>query len=64
MSSYADIIEVVCPKCGEEYGHWYRFEDPDEMTSCPHCGHALSNDRLLHEDGVWSLTVEDEVTDR
>jgi predicted RNA-binding Zn-ribbon protein involved in translation (DUF1610 family) len=64
MSSTAEMIEVVCPRCGEEYGHWYQPEDPAAMASCPHCGHDLAADRLLHEDGVWALTVEEEATER
>jgi DNA-directed RNA polymerase subunit RPC12/RpoP len=64
MNSNTEMIEVVCPRCGEEYGHWRRPNDPAAAASCPRCGHDLSGDRLLHEDGVWSLTTEDEATDR
>jgi DNA-directed RNA polymerase subunit RPC12/RpoP len=64
MSSTAEMIEVVCPRCGDEYGHWYQPEDPAAMASCPHCGHDLAGDRFLHENGVWALTAEDEATDR
>ncbi len=64
MSANAEMIEVVCPRCGEEYGHWNRPDDPAANAPCPRCGHDLSADRLLHEDGVWALTAEDEATDR
>jgi len=64
MSSNVEMIEVVCPKCGEEYGYWYGVDDPAETDSCPYCGHAVAGDRSLHKDGVWALTVEDEMSDR
>jgi predicted RNA-binding Zn-ribbon protein involved in translation (DUF1610 family) len=64
MSSNAEMVDVVCPRCGEEFGHWHRPEDPSAMALCPHCGHDLAGDRLLHEDGFWVLTAEDEATDR
>ena len=64
MSSNAEMIEVVCPRCGEEFGEWHRLDDPAAMASCPLCGHDLTGDRLLHEDGVWALAAEDEATAR
>jgi hypothetical protein len=61
MSSTEEMIEVSCPRCGEAYVHW---ESPgtDSLTpsTCPHCGHEPAKDRLIHEDGVWSLTAEEE----
>ncbi len=33
MSSNAEMIEVVCPRCGEEFGHWYRLDDPAAMAA-------------------------------
>ena len=62
MSSNVEMVEVVCPRCSEEFGHWHRLEDPPAVESCPHCGYDVSGDRLLHEDGVWTLTPEDEAT--
>ena len=56
MSSNAEMIE--------EFGEWHRLDDPAAMASCPHCGHDLTDDRLLHEDGVWALAAEDEATAR
>jgi hypothetical protein len=29
-------------------------------STCPNCGHDPATDRLIHEDGIWSLTAEEE----
>jgi hypothetical protein len=34
--------------------------ESEAPSTCPHCGHDPAVDRLIHEDGVWSLTAEDE----
>ena len=66
MSPTAEMIEVVCPRCGESYAQWYRpATDPAAISSCPHCGHDPAIDRLVHEDGIWTLTAdEDEAAER
>ena len=60
MSPTVDVIEVVCPRCGETYAHWYHPFVESTTSSCPHCGHDPALDRLIHEDGVWSLAAEEE----
>ncbi len=61
MSPTEEMIEVFCLRCGEAYVHW---ENPASSSSafstCPHCGYDPSTDRLIHEDGVWSLVAEEE----
>ena len=61
MSSTEELIEVFCPRCGEQYAHWERPAlESATSSSCPNCGHDPAVDRLIHEDGVWSLTAEEE----
>lgn len=61
MSPPTELIEVVCPRCGESFAQWHRpGEETEAASSCTHCGHDPATDRLVHEDGVWSLTAEDE----
>ena len=61
MSSTEELIEILCPRCGEPYAHWEcPALEPATSSSCPHCGHDPAVDRLIHEDGVWSLTAEEE----
>jgi len=61
MSSTEELIETICPRCGEAYAHWERPVPESAATStCPHCGHDPAADRLIHEDGIWSLTAEEE----
>ena len=61
MSSTEELIETCCPRCGESYAHWERptLESVIPPT-CPHCGHDQAFDRLIHLDGIWSLTAEEE----
>mgnify|MGYP001827979645 FL=1 len=61
MSSAEEMIETFCPRCGEVYTHWEgpTLESP-QLPAWPHCGHAPAADRLIHEDGLWSLTAEEE----
>lgn len=61
MSSTEEMFEVFCPRCGESYAHWQgpTMESATSPT-CPHCGHDPSTDRLIHEDGIWSLSAEEE----
>lgn len=61
MHSAAEMIEVLCPRCGEEYADWQRpFEDAPTQPVCPHCGHDLATDPLVHEDGVLVPAVVDD----
>lgn len=62
MRSAAEMIEVLCPRCGEEFADWFRpAESSPLLSTCPHCGHDLTTDPVVHEDGVLALTpVEDE----
>jgi predicted RNA-binding Zn-ribbon protein involved in translation (DUF1610 family) len=61
MSSTDEMIEVICPRCGEAYAHWQRpTMESATSSTCPHCGHDPAVDRLIHEDGIWSLTAEEE----
>ena len=65
MDSTAEMIEVVCPRCGEEFALWYRLApDPTTTTTCPSCGHDLAGDRLLHEEGFWVLAADDKEAER
>jgi len=61
MDSTVEMIEVVCPRCNEEFVLWYRpSPDPTASTTCPSCGHDLAEDRLLHEEGFWVLAADDQ----
>ena len=54
-----------CPMCGEVYAHWERPTlESALLPTCPHCGNDTAADRLIHEDGVWSLTAEEETAER
>ena len=61
MSSTEEMIEVFCPRCDTTYIHW-ESSVPGVLASsaCPHCGHDPATDRLVFEDGIWSLAAEDE----
>ena len=65
MRSAAEMIEVVCPECGEEYVDWYRpGEGAAHQAICPSCGYDISSDPAMREEGGWSLlTAEDELRD-
>ena len=60
MDLTVEMIEVVCPRCNEEFALWYP-PPPDlaASTTCPNCGHDLAEDRLLHEEGFWVLAADD-----
>jgi NAD-dependent SIR2 family protein deacetylase len=61
MSSTTELIETLCPRCGESYAHWERQTLESVLPpSCPYCGHDPATDRLIHEDGIWSLTADEE----
>jgi len=61
MSTTEEMIEVLCPRCGEVFAHWEsRISSSLTTSACPHCGHDPATDRLIHEDGVWSLSAEEE----
>ncbi|MEJ2581851.1 MAG: hypothetical protein P8127_09505 [Acidobacteriota bacterium] len=61
MSPTEEMIEVFCPRCGDAYVHWQNpVSSSPPSSTCPHCGYDPSTDRLIHEDGVWSLAAEEE----
>lgn len=61
MSSTAELIETLCPRCGEAFAHWERQTlEATLPPACPHCGYDPAADRLIHLDGIWSLTAEEE----
>ena len=61
MTSTEELIETFCPRCGEVYAHWERSTlQPAVAPACPHCGHDPAANRLFLEDGLWSLTAEEE----
>ena len=61
MSSTAEMIEVLCVRCGEQYAGWDQsLLDAPEKSACPYCGHDPMLDRLLHEEGVMVLGGEEE----
>ena len=63
MSSTEELIETFCPRCGEVYAHWERQTLESVLPpTCPHCGHDPASDRLFLEDGLWSLTADEEET--
>ena len=63
MNSTEELIETFCPRCGEVYADWERPTlESVSPSACPHCGHNPAADRLIHEDGLWSLTAEEEKT--
>ena len=60
MNSIVDEIDVVCPRCGEEYTDWTRPSlDAITSSTCPRCGYRLAEDRLIREEGIWSLALDD-----
>jgi hypothetical protein len=63
MSPTAELIETFCPKCGEVYAHWERQTLESFLPpSCPQCGHDPATDRVFLEDGLWTLTADEEET--
>jgi len=61
MSSTDEMIEVLCPRCGETYAHWQRpTTESATFSSCPRCGYDPGGDRLIHEDGIWTLIADEE----
>lgn len=61
MRSAAEMIEVSCPKCGEDYIDWDRpFETSPMQSPCPHCGYDMATDPVALEDGAWLPAVVDD----
>jgi endogenous inhibitor of DNA gyrase (YacG/DUF329 family) len=61
MSSTAEMIEVMCPRCGNEFLDWHRpAQEPAISSTCPTCGYDPATDRLLHENGSWVLVGDDD----
>ncbi len=53
MSITAELVEIVCPKCGEWFTQWDDTEeDPATTARCPHCGYRLSDDHSVWQEGV------------
>ena len=60
MSSTAEMIEVMCPRCGDGYLDWYRPSlDQAFSSTCPYCGYDPACDLLLHQNGAWVLEADD-----
>jgi DNA-directed RNA polymerase subunit RPC12/RpoP len=60
MNSIVEEIDIVCPRCGEEFTDWTRPSlDAITTSTCPRCGYRLADDRVLREDGIWALTTDD-----
>jgi len=56
MQSTAEMTEIVCPRCGEEFADWQSLSLPaGHSNECPRCGHDLAADPLLFEEGVWAF---------
>lgn len=54
MSTTAELVEVVCPKCGEWFTEWrHATEDPAVAARCPSCGFRLSEDHSVWQEGIW-----------
>ncbi len=66
MSSLPEKIEVICPKCGEEFGGWLRpSADPAVSSTCPTCGFALVSDDAVWSDGAYQPVLDElEVQER
>ncbi|MDX2436623.1 MAG: hypothetical protein QNL88_06180 [Acidobacteriota bacterium] len=61
MRSTAELVEIVCPRCGEEFADWHSLSLPAESaTECPRCGHDLATDPLFQEEGLWVFEPEDD----
>ena len=65
MSTAAEMVEVVCSRCGEHYREWCSpLLERSVPSACPHCGLDQATDPILRENGVWSTAPEDEARDR
>jgi hypothetical protein len=66
MSTTAELVEIICPKCGEWFTEWRReSEDPATTSRCPHCGFQLSDDHGVWQEGLWLPEADDaELADR
>ncbi len=54
MGTIEEPIEVICPKCGEDFADWYRPSlDPATSSTCPRCGFDLTADREVRAEGPW-----------
>ena len=59
MDTIVESIEIICPKCGEDFADWYRPSlDPATSSTCPRCGYDLTEDREVRAEGPW-LPEED-----
>jgi len=53
MTITAELVEIVCPKCGEWFTEWHDgSEDPATNARCPQCGFQLSGDPSVWQEGV------------
>jgi len=65
MSSLPEKIEVMCPKCGEEFADWRRYStDPAISAVCPHCGFDFAGDDRIRSEGEWQPPDEPDEFDR
>lgn len=54
MSTASEVVEVVCPKCGEWFADWRSAAaDPATTARCPECGFRLADDHSVWQEGVW-----------
>jgi hypothetical protein len=54
------MIEIICPRCGEDFSAWSRASfDPATSSSCPNCGHDFVNDPSLRDEAMWLPAFED-----
>jgi predicted RNA-binding Zn-ribbon protein involved in translation (DUF1610 family) len=60
MSSLPEKIEVMCPKCGEEFADWYLSSaDPATSAVCPHCGFDFARDDRIRQEGGWQPEADE-----
>jgi hypothetical protein len=60
MSALPEKIEVMCPKCGEDFGGWYQSSsDPAASSTCPRCGYRMGTDASLFSEGVWDPALDE-----
>lgn len=66
MSSLPEKVEVVCPKCGEEFAAWSaRRSDPATSSTCPRCRFELMHDATVRQEGAWQPELDEpEAVDR
>jgi len=60
MSSLPEMIEVMCPGCGEIFEAWCGPSvDPATSSDCPNCGFELAFDPAAYQDGLLEPAADD-----